>query len=177
MFASYTHHTTWPTSTWSLMPRVFGLAMREAICDVADVDVRLKWPNDVMMGDKKHGGILVESSGSRITAGCGVNLWWGELVDGVAALYAQDPGPDSAQSLATAWVDRLREHLGRGPDDWRRDDYLAASATLGRSIVWGGGEGLAVDLAQDGALVVETADGTVSLHAGEVHTRTNGRTT
>ncbi len=171
MFASYTHETTWPEATRSLIPLVCGLAMREAIAELADTDVGLKWPNDLIADDKKLGGILVEAVGSRITSGCGVNLWWINPPRGVAALYGDDPGPAAAGILADAWIVRLREHLDRGPEDWRRDDYVAASETLGRSIEWDAGEGLAVDLGPDGALVVETVDGIVSIRAGDVHTR------
>jgi BirA family biotin operon repressor/biotin-[acetyl-CoA-carboxylase] ligase len=145
--------------------------MREAIAELADKDVGLKWPNDLMLDDTKLGGILVEASGSRVTSGCGVNLWWIHPPSGAAALHGDDPGPGAAGVLAGEWIVRLREHLDRGPGDWRRDDYLAASVTLGRSIEWDGGEGQAVDLAPDGALVVDTVDGTVTIRAGDVHTR------
>jgi BirA family biotin operon repressor/biotin-[acetyl-CoA-carboxylase] ligase len=171
MFASYTVRTTWPGGTRSLIPLVCGLAMREAVSALMDLEVRLKWPNDLMLDDKKLGGILVEASGPRLTAGCGVNLWWGTRPDRVAALYDDDPGPTTAKALATEWIDRLRVHLDRGPDDWLRGDYLGASATLGRSIQWDGGEGLAIGLATDGALVVDSVEGTVTIHAGDIHTR------
>jgi BirA family biotin operon repressor/biotin-[acetyl-CoA-carboxylase] ligase len=171
MFASYTHETTWPGATRSLIPLACGLAMREAIAHLAGVDVLLKWPNDLMREDKKAGGILVEASDSRITSGCGVNLWWRSPPSGVATLYADDPGSEVARELAAVWVQRLRERLARGPDDWGRGDYIAASATLGKGIAWDAGEGVAIDLAPDGALVVETGDGLVTIRAGDIHTR------
>jgi BirA family biotin operon repressor/biotin-[acetyl-CoA-carboxylase] ligase len=171
MFASYTYETTWPQATRSLIPLVCGLAMREAIVDLADVDVSLKWPNDLMLGQKKLGGILVEASGSHITAGCGVNLWWREPYEGSSTLYGADPGPSAATGLAAEWIKRLHTHLARGPVEWHRDDYVAASATLGRPIVWDSGEGVASDIDHDGALVVSTPSGSVTIHAGDVHTR------
>jgi BirA family biotin operon repressor/biotin-[acetyl-CoA-carboxylase] ligase len=149
--------------------------MREALAMLPDSDILLKWPNDLMLDDKKVGGILVEASGDRITAGCGVNLWWRSPSENVATLYSDDPGPAAARDLAGIWVERLRQHIARGPDDWGRDEYLAASATLGRPIVWDSGEGVASDLAPDGALVVETVDGTVTIRAGDIHTRTTDR--
>ena len=51
-----------------LIPLLAGAAMAAAIRDVAGVDVRCKWPNDLLVGDSKVGGILVESSGGRRTA-------------------------------------------------------------------------------------------------------------
>ena len=54
---------------------VAGLALIEAI-DIAapDASLSLKWPNDVMLGDAKLAGILLERSGDRVVVGFGVNL-------------------------------------------------------------------------------------------------------
>ncbi len=172
MFASYTYETEWPVATRTLIPLVCGLAMREALAVFAGSDILLKWPNDLMLDDRKVGGILVEASGVRITAGCGVNLWWRSPPENAATLYSDDPGPGAAQDLAGLWVEQLRQHIARGPDDWGRDEYLAVSSTVGRAIVWDSGEGVASDLAPDGALVVVTDSGTVTIHAGDIHTRT-----
>ena len=65
--------------------------------------------------------------------------------------------------------------LSSRADDWPRDEYVAACETIGQEIVWEpAGAGRAVGLAADGALVVETADGTtVELRSGEIrHVRT-----
>ena len=52
-----------------------GLALIEAIDVVApDAPTSLKWPNDLMIGDAKLAGILLERTGDRIVAGFGVNL-------------------------------------------------------------------------------------------------------
>jgi BirA family biotin operon repressor/biotin-[acetyl-CoA-carboxylase] ligase len=171
MFASYTYETEWPVPTRTLIPLVCGLAMREALAAVADNGILLKWPNDLMLGDRKVGGILVEASGDRITAGCGVNLWWRSLPENAATLYSDEPGPEAAHDLAGLWAERFRQHIARGPDDWGRDKYLAASSTVGRAIAWDAGEGVATDLAPDGALIVVTDSGTVNIHAGDIHTR------
>jgi BirA family biotin operon repressor/biotin-[acetyl-CoA-carboxylase] ligase len=52
-----------------------GLALIEA-ADIAAPGraLMLKWPNDLMMGGAKLGGILLERSGDRVVAGFGVNL-------------------------------------------------------------------------------------------------------
>ena len=54
---------------------VAGLALIEAV-DVAapGAKLSLKWPNDLMLGDAKLAGILLERSGDRVVAGFGVNL-------------------------------------------------------------------------------------------------------
>ncbi|MGH6707236.1 MAG: biotin--[acetyl-CoA-carboxylase] ligase, partial [Sphingomicrobium sp.] len=52
-----------------------GLALIEAVeAAVPNADLSLKWPNDLMLGDAKLAGILLERSGDRVVAGFGVNL-------------------------------------------------------------------------------------------------------
>jgi BirA family biotin operon repressor/biotin-[acetyl-CoA-carboxylase] ligase len=54
---------------------VAGLAVIEAV-DLAapGAPLSLKWPNDLMLGDAKLAGVLLERSGDRVVAGFGVNL-------------------------------------------------------------------------------------------------------
>lgn len=63
----------------SLLPVIAGIAAVEAIQKAAGIDVRLKWPNDIVRGRRKLGGILCESSwsGSSPTfavLGIGINV-------------------------------------------------------------------------------------------------------
>jgi len=52
-----------------------GLALIEAVeTAVPTAALSLKWPNDLMLGDAKLAGILLERSGDRVVAGFGVNL-------------------------------------------------------------------------------------------------------
>ena len=60
-----------------------GLALIEAV-EVAAPDqaLSLKWPNDLMLGDAKLAGILLERSEDRVVAGFGVNLASAPAIDG-----------------------------------------------------------------------------------------------
>lgn len=63
---------------WGLIPLLTGLAVVEAIADIG-VDAGLKWPNDIMVGDKKLGGILCESQlgpDPSVVVGLGLNLFF-----------------------------------------------------------------------------------------------------
>jgi BirA family biotin operon repressor/biotin-[acetyl-CoA-carboxylase] ligase len=51
-----------------------GLAAVDAIAETTGLDCDLRWPNDVMLGDRKVAGILVELRGSAAIAGIGVNV-------------------------------------------------------------------------------------------------------
>ena len=119
-------------------------------------DVALKWPNDVLLDDRKLAGILAQRTSVRdaVVVGLGLNVGW---------------APDGAASLggAAAPAEVLRSVL-QAIDDQPvivRPAYLAALATLGRRIrvelpaAEGSCEGLAVDVDDQGRLVVETRDG------------------
>ncbi|WP_348538691.1 biotin--[acetyl-CoA-carboxylase] ligase [Sphingomonas brevis] len=62
---------------------VAGLALIEAV-DIAApaVPASLKWPNDLMLGDAKLAGILLERSGDRIVVGFGANLAKAPRIEG-----------------------------------------------------------------------------------------------
>lgn len=51
-----------------------GLAAQEAIAQTTDLAVDLRWPNDVMIGEKKCAGILAQLEGSAVIAGIGINV-------------------------------------------------------------------------------------------------------
>jgi BirA family biotin operon repressor/biotin-[acetyl-CoA-carboxylase] ligase len=165
MAASLGMRPTWDLGSWPLIPLVAGLAA----ADTLEGDVTLKWPNDLLVGEDKVGGILVEGSGGVLVVGCGLNLWWPDAPAGSGALSIDDPGPGAVVATAAAWAERLLQRLAPGPREWGRSDYLARSATIGRRVVWEPtGEGIAVDIGDDGSLVVETEHGTERLIAGEI---------
>lgn len=127
----------------------------------------LKWPNDVLVGDEKVGGILVERSEASTIIGMGMNLWWAETPTGMASLYDEDPGPTRHLELAGLWGAEILELIDG--DSWPRDPYRDACVTLGRDITWHpDGKGKAIDVASDGALVVETDSGRTSIYSGSV---------
>ena len=142
-----------------VIPLVAGVAARRVLGD----RVSLKWPNDVLRGDDKVAGILVEGhpdpSGSPVVvAGMGVNLHWPTPPEGMAGLMDHDPGPEAGPRLARAWAEELLGFDDR--NDWPHGEYTEASATLGRDITWEpSGAGRAVDVAADGALIVIDGEG------------------
>jgi BirA family biotin operon repressor/biotin-[acetyl-CoA-carboxylase] ligase len=165
MAASLAMRPTWDLGSWPLIPLVAGLAA----ADILEGDVTLKWPNDLLVGEDKVGGILVEGSGGVLVVGCGLNLWWPDPPAGSGALSIDDPGRPAVVDTATAWADRFLVRIASGPKEWGRSDYLARSATIGRRVTWEPtGEGEAIDIGDDGSLVVETDHGTERLIAGEI---------
>src|SRR3954453_23557127 len=63
-----------PNLQWSWLPLLVGVAVAESTEEMSGVDVRLKWPNDVLVDGRKLGGILVERHGPTAVVGVGVNV-------------------------------------------------------------------------------------------------------
>jgi BirA family biotin operon repressor/biotin-[acetyl-CoA-carboxylase] ligase len=129
-----------------------SLAAGVAAAEACGQGVRLKWPNDLLLGGRKVGGILVDATPTRAICGIGINLMWAP--DGAARL---DQPRDQL-------MDRLRPAIER----WcsaPAGDVLARwrelSDTLGKrvrveqpGIVF---EGIAEDIDDHGRLVVDGA--------------------
>jgi BirA family transcriptional regulator, biotin operon repressor / biotin---[acetyl-CoA-carboxylase] ligase len=79
-----------------------GLATRHAIADVTGLAPDLRWPNDVLLGEKKCAGILAQIEGDAIVAGIGINVGHTSFPPDIAPL---------ATSLLLAGASASREQL------------------------------------------------------------------
>jgi BirA family transcriptional regulator, biotin operon repressor / biotin---[acetyl-CoA-carboxylase] ligase len=60
---------------WRGFALAIGRAVMQALCEMGVEDLRLRWPNDLMIGPRKVGGILVEQGGhDRLLVGLGLNV-------------------------------------------------------------------------------------------------------
>ncbi len=168
-----------PPATLAL---VAGLAAHQAIGAVAAVPVQLKWPNDLMIGAAKLGGILLERSGDWVVVGIGINIRAAPDVPDRAtrALVDVDPAASAdgtRDRLAAALAAAFRAAL----NDWRAQPLSALLARwqtaahppgtpLRVRLADGAVEaGAFAGLAADGALLLTAADGRmVTVHAGDV---------
>lgn len=148
-------------------PRPFSLMAGIAAIRALPMKVGLKWPNDVMVGESKAGGILVERSGDVVVAGLGLNLFWENPPDRAASLFETEPGAGTYKELGALWAAELLD-LVTSPG-WPIAEYREHCQTLGRNITWEpDGSGLAAGLDAAGALLVETGSGVQEIHAGEI---------
>ncbi len=156
-----------------------AVSVADAVERLTGRQTRIKWVNDLFLGDKKVCGILTEAvtdfeSGmlESLLVGIGINLRPGEipveLQDTVGSLDCATPAKNR---LAAAITDALLAYPPASPG--YLSAYRARSLTLGRHVRWRqgeqSGEGVAVDIDSTGALVVQSNDGTrVTLRSGEV---------
>ena len=173
-----------PSETWGLLSLAAGVAVVEAVAEVAGVQAALKWPNDVLVGTGKLAGILAEvaapgGASPVIVVGIGLNvsLAADELPDPVAvSLLSLGVAQPDRQRLAVALLNRLHARIA----EWRAGGnvellavYRTHSATLGQSVraeLPGGREvhGQATDIDRNGSLLIDSADGVVAVSAGDV---------
>lgn len=63
-----------PMSQYVKLPLVIGAALLNVLENLELKNVKIKWPNDIYVNDKKICGILVEKSGENFIAGIGINV-------------------------------------------------------------------------------------------------------
>jgi BirA family biotin operon repressor/biotin-[acetyl-CoA-carboxylase] ligase len=134
-----------------------GLATAEAIRAVTGAACDLRWPNDLLIGDRKCAGILAQLHGGVLLAGIGINVNYMSFPDDIAAVATslrQATGREhSVEQLLSTLLDRIDSHieqlLREGKEPLLRAFTEASSYVRGRRV--------AVD--QDGAEVYGVTDG------------------
>jgi BirA family biotin operon repressor/biotin-[acetyl-CoA-carboxylase] ligase len=138
-----------------------GVALADAVSDVAGVDPGLKWPNDLIVGDRKLAGVLAETTGDAVVVGAGCNVNWEafppELGDTATACNVEARRVIDRDALLDAYLDHLGHALATG--DELMAEYRSRLVTLGRRVrvhpIRGDDlVGVATAVTDDGALVV-----------------------
>jgi BirA family biotin operon repressor/biotin-[acetyl-CoA-carboxylase] ligase len=145
-----------------LLPLRAGLA----VADLAGTGALVKWPNDVLLDGRKVAGILVEARAPDwAVVGIGVNVTGvpPEVADIAAALERKD-----VEGALAELMEALDVRLAQ-PAEETLAALRSRDALLGRRVQWAGGEGVGAGIDASGALLVQTASGTVPLSSGEVH--------
>lgn len=163
-----------------LLPLSVPIAVCEACESVAPVECRIKWPNDVWLGERKLGGILIEARPPD----------WAVIGVGVNVSIGPDEFPSELRWPAVSLgrgveVDALREAVDAALGDWVEAPaervlaaYRGRDALRGREIGWEGGphegerRGTAEGVDERGNLLVRLPGGeTAALGSGEVSLR------
>ncbi|RVU32998.1 bifunctional biotin--[acetyl-CoA-carboxylase] ligase/biotin operon repressor BirA [Rheinheimera riviphila] len=167
---------------------VIGLAVAEVLEQQYLLPVRLKWPNDIYLADKKLAGILIELAGQShaqcdLVIGLGLNLHMPRQAD---------------QQISQAWTD-LQQHVAQPIDrnqliallqqrivlhlrSFEASGFQTFSAAfnqrdqfLGKMVCLSSGDkqfcGLSLGVDSQGGLLLEQADGAQSFYGGELSLR------
>ena len=169
---------------WPLITFMAALAVGDALREACGLETDIKWPNDILSGERKICGILAEAidtpSGRAVILGIGINLTENafppELAN-VATSVSEATGsaPDREQILAALltalshWYSQLNEP-GQIIDAWSNRSSYAIGKLVQVSNgddVW---QGTTAGVEPDGALRLRTSSGEIKLvRAGDVY--------
>jgi BirA family biotin operon repressor/biotin-[acetyl-CoA-carboxylase] ligase len=154
-------------------PRLLPLAAGVAVAAVVGPEAHVKWPNDVLLDGRKVAGILVEGRPQERWAVVGIGLNVAVRPEDFPPELRQRGGtlglgPDAIEPTLDGLLEALERWVTASPEEVL-DAFRARDALRGRSVRWAGGEGRGAGVDGEGRLVVETAQGQVTLDAGEVH--------
>ena len=171
---------------WTWLPLLAGTAVAEAVERTTGLEARLKWPNDVVVGDSKLAGVLLERvespAGPAAVVGVGLNvsLRADELpVPTATSLVLALGAPVDRQPLLLALLRTLQAlyvawtETGGDPAAGLQASYVRRCATIGRQVRVDLSDGSAVtgtaeSVDASGRLVVAAATGRRALGAGDV---------
>lgn len=165
-----------------------AVAVCEAVREMTGKDAGIKWVNDVYIGTRKICGILTEAAtdfetGSLdyVVVGIGINFrtdpeaFPEELLERAGWIYGKDEAGISRNQLAAAIIDRTLKYADTLGARAFIKPYREHSVIIGRKIRCTRGneafEGTAVDIDDDGGLIVDTAEGRRVLNSGEISVR------
>lgn len=168
---------------WSWLPLITGMALASTLV-ATRVNASLKWPNDVMVADRKLAGILTEAvstpTGSACVIGWGLNtrMTLEQLpMPTATSLWVEGARTVSSVVLLATMLRRFQriytEWAGGDHDDGLRESYQQLCGTIGRQIQvtltdQRTLDGTASGIDETGRLLVRTADGVEAVAAGDV---------
>jgi len=176
-------------SRWTWLPLLAGVAVSDGVRRASDLPAVLKWPNDVLIEDRKVCGILAErvdtSQGPACVVGIGINVGLDEedlpvptassLAIAARQLGRQPPSRTAVTATVLAALELLyrRWEAQGGNDASLAAAYAERCETLGRRVrvvlsEQRSVEGIADHLDEDGRLVVRSTSGSAAYGAGDV---------
>jgi len=155
-----------------LLTLALGLATREAIASATGIACDLRWPNDVLAGGRKVGGILVKLVEGVAIAGIGINVNHAAFPDDIAGLATSLrilAGRDfDRMEILLALIPAVERWAERDTDTILRAFERASSYVSGKRVMIDQSDGSTIEgttagLDASGYLVVRRDDGTDTL--------------
>lgn len=173
-----------PLALHRRLPVILPVAVARAI-RAEGVDARIKWPNDIWIGERKVCGMLIDGeltyNGGLGFPGIGINVNGdpsdNEDLRGIATSLRSELGREVAREPLLASICNELEHLLHGRPAGLIEEYRALSCILGRSVtVTPAGEepfeAAALSISDDGELMVRRENGlVVAINAADVSVR------
>ena len=139
----------------TLIPLLSGYVFTKVL---KDINLSLKWPNDIVLNNLKVGGILVEKSENSICIGMGINYFWEKPeIPGAGTLFTEKQEDSLINLHAEIWASDVLSSLVKNNFDLEK--YKQKLQTLGKIVEYPEGRGWAEDINEDGSLKIKSTDG------------------
>lgn len=163
-----------------------GVGVAQALASLGIDQVRLKWPNDLLVDKAKLGGILIEMSGDpsglcRVVVGVGLNVSsppLAENVDQATAALCQLKENCSRQAVVAALLKQLLPMVASYAESGfapYKNAWMQLDAFRGQQVAVISGDqsryGVAQGVNDAGALILETDGVMTEVHGGELSLR------
>ncbi|MFZ0529317.1 MAG: biotin--[acetyl-CoA-carboxylase] ligase [Propionicimonas sp.] len=167
---------TLPLRRWLWLPLLTGLAVADGLRGAGGVLAELKWPNDVLIDDRKVAGILAERVGDAVVLGMGINttLRADQLPVPTATSLALAGAAVEPGEVAACVLEALEGWYRRWVDgEDLRPAYVGRCTSVGRDVrvqlsATEAAVGRASGIDPDGCLVVEVGGRERVFAAGDV---------
>jgi len=154
-----------------LLTLALGLAAQSAVTEATGIVCDLRWPNDLMLGNRKTGGILVQLTDGRAVAGIGINVNHAEfpadLAPTATSLQLYAGRVFSREAIFERLLSAIETFTEESAESILRLFTHASSYASGRRVTVempeGTIEGTTAGLTADGFLVVRQDNGTDTL--------------
>lgn len=157
----------------NILPFVTCVSVQEII----NADVKFKWPNDIMIADKKVCGILVQKIDNVVIIGIGLNLFSSpdgiknistSLKDSGVINFQHQINQDELISIASSIMGNITKVANTYSaadilDIWKKRAYR-----INQEITINGKTGVFKDIDSDGKIVIENQSGRYKFSYGDV---------
>ncbi len=160
-----------------LLTMALGLAVQRAVNDLAQVSADIRWPNDVMLSERKLAGIIVQAAEGALIAGIGINVnqesFPGELADLATSLKLETGREYSKDAIADRVIAESLRHSSllaeKGKREILRRFEESSTWPRGKAVeVDGRLRGVTAGLDENGFLLVQTPEKLETVMAGGV---------
>jgi len=166
-----------PAAEAGMFALLAGIAVAEALKTLTPLTAMLKWPNDVLLGQAKLAGILIDAAPAGtgldwLVIGIGINLRDAPKIEGRWTTALGEHGVELApEATAHAVLERL-EHWQDAPSEAIRAAWLSYAHAVGTKIEVQAGvkllQGSFAGLTPAGELLLQTENRIEAISTGEV---------
>ena len=157
------------TNDFGWIPLLTGLAVAQGINSYLNSDlVKIKWPNDLLIDEKKLGGILSEKSETGVVVGVGINIFQTQTEVPISDATSLTNVVRNMEIDRSELLSRILDRIGEVLADLGKfkNEYREFCSTIGKSVMVTLPTGqviedLAIGISTDGALILKSREITV----------------